>query len=59
MLAAGTSTEELHQRMEAAVLAGEADISAGRTMSLATFEKRISNSLRGSIAANNTKKRKS
>jgi len=51
MLASGTSGKALKARLEAAVLAGEADIAHGRTMDLATFEKRIKASLRSKIAA--------
>ena len=59
LLAAETSADALQKRMETAVLVGEQDITAGRTMNLTTFEKRISTSLQKRIAAYNTKKRKS
>ncbi|MBL0128984.1 MAG: hypothetical protein IPP83_16395 [Flavobacteriales bacterium] len=58
LLAGEISADALQKRMEAGVLAGEADIVAGRTMGLAAFEKRIGASLRGKVAASSAKKRK-
>ena len=50
MLANESSASAMKERMVAAVQAGEGDITEGRSMSLALFEKRIKSSLRAKIA---------
>lgn len=50
MLASGTSAKELKQQLVAAVLEGEDDVKAGRSMALSTLEKRVKTSLRDRIS---------
>ncbi|MCB0767210.1 MAG: hypothetical protein KDB95_08380 [Flavobacteriales bacterium] len=46
LLEAPSSGRGLKSRLERAVLEGEADLAAGRSMNLSSFEKRIKTSLR-------------
>lgn len=58
ILAAETNSDSLRERLVAAVNEGEADLSAGRSMGYATFEKRIKVSLRRKIAARQPRRKR-
>jgi hypothetical protein len=58
MLAAETNASSIKARLVAAVMEGEAEIAAGRSIGLQTFERRIKGSLRRKIAARRPRRKR-